>query len=83
MFGGSRYIPESHAYLVAKNHINGLRLQQRLTIGQASSIFDDIGHLTPEAISKADLIVVGGRLRNPKLIKELSNKSGKLFDWGK
>ena len=55
-------------------NVNALRLQKQLNIEQASSIFTENGWLKHEVISKAELIVVGDELKNPKLIGELARR---------
>ena len=59
--------------LVVKNHTNGLRLQQQFKHEQASSMFDENGYLTDEAIKKSILIPLG-QFKNPKLIREISER---------
>lgn len=68
--------------MATRNHISGLRLQQQLKLEQASSIFNESGFLTQEAIEKSAPLPIG-QLGNPKLIEELSARPGNLSDWRK
>lgn len=83
MFGKVGVGGESAVNWGAKNHISGLRLQQQLKMKHASSIFNEQGFLTEEAINTSRLIKPGEELGNLSLRNELSNKSGNLADWGK
>jgi hypothetical protein len=75
-------VAESLANVAAKNHIGGLRLQEKLAIEERTSLFTADGKLTQEAINNAREIRLG-ELRNPKLLEDLSNQSGNLRDWRK
>ena len=74
---------ESVANMATKNHISGLRLQQKLELEQASSIFNESGLLNKEVINGSKIIIRGDKLGNEKLVKELLKKGGDLSDWGK
>ena len=74
---------ESSLSSEAVNHISGLRLQRLLTIDQARSIFTETGELTPEVISKSDVIIQGEDLNNPNLIQDLTRFGDEISDWAK
>ncbi|MDR3491908.1 MAG: hypothetical protein P4M12_07710, partial [Gammaproteobacteria bacterium] len=84
LFGknSSGLAPESIGNIASQNHISGLRLQKRLNLEQASSIFNKEGFLTQEAINNAAQLPIGP-LKNPKLIDELLARPGNISDWRK
>jgi hypothetical protein len=68
--------------LNASNHINGLRLKQQLTVGEAKSVFTKSGQLQPSIISRSDAIVPGDRL-GAKVSGQLQRIGGNIEDWAK
>ena len=69
------------AFIVAKNHISGLRLQQQLAIEERGSLFKPNGELTQAAIDNSRRITL--KINNPALKQILIERGGNIYDWGK
>jgi hypothetical protein len=65
------------------NNINLLRLQHKLTLDEAGSIFTEDGGLTEDAILESLLVIPATSIRNNRLLVEFNRRSGSINDWAK